>query len=82
MTITTAAVATGDGFRLAEIRLDDIRPDEVLIDVVAVGMCHTDLSAASGVIPFPLPGVLGHEGAGRVRAVGSAVTRVRPGDPV
>ncbi|MFT3797131.1 NAD(P)-dependent alcohol dehydrogenase [Microbacterium sp.] len=81
---TIAAIATGEpgGFRIAPVELDDLRGDEVLVDVVAVGMCHTDLSAASGVIPFPLPGVLGHEGAGRVRAVGAAVTRVRPGDAV
>ncbi|MFT4229461.1 MAG: NAD(P)-dependent alcohol dehydrogenase [Microbacterium sp.] len=81
---TTAAIATGEpgGFRIATVELDDLRDDEVLVDVVAVGMCHTDLSAASGVIPFPLPGVLGHEGAGRVRATGRAVTRVRPGDAV
>lgn len=79
---TLAAVATGAGFRFAEVALDDLRPDEVLVEIVAVGVCHTDLSAASGVIPFPLPGVLGHEGAGRVRAVGSAVTRVEIGDAV
>lgn len=82
--ITTAAVAQAgsDGFVLTEVHLDDLRAGEVLVDVVAVGMCHTDLSAASGSIPFPLPGVLGHEGAGRVRAIGSGVTRVQPGDAV
>ncbi|MGC0239410.1 NAD(P)-dependent alcohol dehydrogenase [Arthrobacter sp. SD76] len=82
--ITTAAVAApgADGFSLVQVELDELRPDEVLVDVVAVGMCHTDISAASGVIPYPLPGVLGHEGAGRVRAVGSAVTRCAPGDAV
>ena len=68
--ITTAAVATPAGeFQLVEVTLDELRADEVLVDVVAVGMCHTDLSAASGAIPFPLPGILGHEGAGRVRSV-------------
>lgn len=81
-TIAAIADREAEGFRIASVTLDDLRDDEVLVDVVAVGMCHTDLSAASGVIPFPLPGVLGHEGAGRVRAVGGAVTRVRPGDPV
>jgi aryl-alcohol dehydrogenase len=50
--------------------------------MVAAGLCHTDLGVASGGLPFPLPGVLGHEGAGVVEAVGAAVTRVRPGDPV
>lgn len=82
--LTTAALAPGGGapFELVEVVLDAPRNDEVLVDVVAVGMCHTDLSASSGAIPFPLPGVLGHEGAGRVRETGSAVTRVRPGDAV
>jgi aryl-alcohol dehydrogenase len=50
--------------------------------MVATGVCHTDLSVRSGVIPFPLPAVVGHEGAGIVEAVGSAVQRVRPGDHV
>lgn len=82
--ITTAAVVSGqgEGFHLTKVELDDPRVGEVLVDIVAVGMCHTDLSAASGVIPFPLPGVLGHEGAGRIRAVGPGVSRVSVGDPV
>lgn len=81
---TTAAVAPTHGapFRLAHVELTTLRPDEVLVDIVAVGVCHTDLSAAAGAIPYPLPGVLGHEGSGRVHAVGQAVTRVRPGDAV
>jgi aryl-alcohol dehydrogenase len=67
---------------MRKVDLDDLRADEVLVDVVAVGMCHTDLSASSGAIPFPTPGVLGHEGAGRVRAIGSAIRRVAVGDAV
>lgn len=50
--------------------------------MVAPGLCHTDLSVRSGVIPFPLPGIVGHEGAGVVEAIGSAVQRVKPGDHV
>lgn len=49
---------------------------------MAAGLCHTDLGVASGGLPFPLPGVLGHEGAGVVESVGSAVTGVAPGDHV
>ena len=81
---TTAAVAPGGGapFEMVEVDLDELRPDEVLVDVVAVGMCHTDLSASSGAIPFPTPGVLGHEGAGRVRAIGTGVRRVAVADAV
>jgi aryl-alcohol dehydrogenase len=84
MTTTTAAVveSAGAGFSLTEVELAQPRPDEALVRIVAAGMCHTDLGVAAGALPFPLPGVLGHEGAGVVEAVGSAVTRVTPGDQV
>src|SRR5699024_343400 len=52
------------------------------VEVKAAGLCHTDLSVASGGLPFPLPGVLGHEGTGIVVETGAGVTRVRPGDAV
>jgi aryl-alcohol dehydrogenase len=81
---TKAAVveAGGSPFTLSSIELDEPRADEVLVRMTAAGLCHTDLGVASGGLPFPLPGVLGHEGAGIVEAVGSAVTRVSPGDRV
>src|SRR4051794_16064745 len=84
MTSTEAAVVEtgGAAFTLSHIDLDDPRPDEVLVRMVAAGLCHTDLGVASGGLPFPLPGVLGHEGAGVVEEVGSSVTRVKPGDQV
>ena len=84
MTTTQAAVVESAGapFTLADVELDEPGPGEVLVRMVAAGLCHTDLGVASGGLPFPLPGVLGHEGAGIVEAVGAAVTRVRPGDPV
>ncbi|GAC1506000.1 MAG: NAD(P)-dependent alcohol dehydrogenase [Ktedonobacteraceae bacterium] len=69
-------------FSFEEVELDEPRPNEVLIRMVATGLCHTDLSVRSGIIPFPLPGVVGHEGAGVVEAVGSEVRRVKPGDHV
>ena len=50
--------------------------------IAAVGVCHTDIIARDGGMPFSLPAVLGHEGAGTVEAVGEAVTKVRPGDRV
>lgn len=80
----TAAVtrAAGDPFQLEQVRLAAPRGDEVIVRMVAAGVCHTDLSAAAGSIPFPLPGVLGHEGAGVVEQVGDRVTRARIGDPV
>ena len=84
MTRTTAAIvsAAGAPFVLEEVDLDEPRPSEVLVRLVATGLCHTDLSAQAGHLPFPLPGVLGHEGAGIVETVGASVTRVAPGDHV
>jgi len=84
MTITEAAVVESGGapFTISQVELSDPRPDEVVVRMVAAGLCHTDLGVASGGLPFPLPGVLGHEGAGVVEGVGSAVTRVKPGDHV
>jgi aryl-alcohol dehydrogenase len=84
MTSTEAAVVESGGapFTISTVELADPRPDEVVVRMVAAGLCHTDLGVASGGLPFPLPGVLGHEGAGIVEQVGSAVTRVQPGDQV
>ena len=85
MTITTQAAVVESGgapFTLVEVELDEPRADEVLVRMTAAGLCHTDLGVASGGLPFPLPGVLGHEGAGVVERVGAAVTSVVPGDHV
>jgi Zn-dependent alcohol dehydrogenase len=74
-----------DGQRV-EVRTDlEVRspaPDEVAVRIAAAGVCHSDVSVTNGTIPFPTPVVLGHEGAGVVEAVGSAVTSVHPGDHV
>jgi S-(hydroxymethyl)glutathione dehydrogenase/alcohol dehydrogenase len=55
---------------------------EVLVSIAAAGLCHSDLSVVDGTIPFPVPVVLGHEGAGVVEKVGMGVTHVAPGDHV
>ncbi|MDV7218670.1 alcohol dehydrogenase catalytic domain-containing protein [Streptomyces prunicolor] len=55
---------------------------EVLVAISAAGLCHSDLSVVDGTIPFPVPVVLGHEGAGVVEAVGVGVTHVSAGDHV
>ncbi|TXC94575.1 Zn-dependent alcohol dehydrogenase [Streptomyces sp. ISID311] len=57
-------------------------PGEVLVGIRAAGLCHSDLSVIDGTIPFPVPVVLGHEGAGVVEAVGAGVSHVAPGDHV
>jgi aryl-alcohol dehydrogenase len=81
---TSAAVVRGAGkpFTIEEITLDKPDGHEVVVRMVAAGMCHTDLTVQAGFIPFPLPAVLGHEGAGIVEAVGAGVTSVAPGDHV
>jgi aryl-alcohol dehydrogenase len=65
-----------------ELEIDEPLAGEVLVKVVASGVCHTDAIAQEANFPFPLPGVLGHEGAGIVEAVGDGVTKVAPGDKV
>ncbi|MFN3602739.1 MAG: NAD(P)-dependent alcohol dehydrogenase [Dietzia sp.] len=82
--LTQAAVVESGGapFTVQNVELDEPRATEVLVRMAAAGLCHTDLGVASGGLPFPLPGVLGHEGAGVVERVGAEVTSVRPGDHV
>src|SRR5690349_16020031 len=73
--------------RNAPLVIEDVdvappKSGEVLVKVVANGICHSDLSVIRGTIPFPIPTVLGHEGAGIVQEVGPGVTLVKPGDRV
>ena len=65
-----------------EVELDGPGPGEVLIEIAAAGLCHSDLSAIEGIRPRPLPIVIGHEGAGIVRECGEGVTDLKPGDHV
>ncbi|MFJ6657698.1 Zn-dependent alcohol dehydrogenase [Streptomyces sp. NPDC091377] len=74
-----------DGKRVEVVDDLDVRdpgPGEVLVAIRAAGLCHSDLSVVDGTIPFPVPVVLGHEGAGVVERVGAGVTHVVPGDHV
>jgi len=83
MEITAAVVhELGGDFQLETLTLGEPQAGEVLIEIKAVGLCHTDLAAQHGHLPFPLPGVFGHEGAGIVSAVGDGVTKVAVGDKV
>jgi S-(hydroxymethyl)glutathione dehydrogenase / alcohol dehydrogenase len=81
---TRAAVFYGPGrpFGVREIDLEEPRDDEVVVRMAAVGICGTDLHNVKGEWQRPTPMVLGHEGAGVVEQVGSAVSSVRPGDRV
>jgi aryl-alcohol dehydrogenase len=69
-------------FSIESMELSAPQPNEVLVKVVATGMCHTDLAVRDQHIPLPLPMVLGHEGAGIVVEVGGNVSDVAPGDHV
>ena len=70
------------GLTIGEVELADPAPHEVLIDTKACGLCHSDLHFIDGAYPHPLPAIPGHEAAGVVRAVGSEVKTVKPGDHV
>lgn len=76
-----ARQAHGD-FTIETASIEAPRPDEVLVRITGVGLCHTDLVARDQFIPIGLPAILGHEGAGVVEQVGERVTKVRPGDRV
>lgn len=83
MKITAAVVERrGAPFVLQELDLGYLRDDEVLVRNIASGICHTDLNCRDQLYPVPLPAVLGHEGAGVIEAVGSAVTKFAIGDRV
>ena len=82
---TRAAVATSAGqpLEVMEVNLDGPRAGEVLVEIKATGICHTDEFTLSGAAPEGLfPAILGHEGAGVVAEVGEGVTSLKPGDHV
>src|SRR5690554_2598505 len=73
--------AQGEEFALEEVSLSAPKANEVLIKVVATGVCHTDAVARDlGISPYPI--VLGHEGSGVVEQIGENVTSLAPGDHV
>jgi aryl-alcohol dehydrogenase len=72
----------GGEFLIEQVKLEAPRPTEVLVRVVASGVCHTDMVVRNQDFTAPLPMILGHEGSGVVEAVGSDVTTISPGDHV
>lgn len=80
-----AAVAfeAGKPLEVTTVQLDGPQPGEVLVEIKATGICHTDEFTRSGADPEGIfPAILGHEGAGVVVEVGSGVTSLKPGDHV
>jgi S-(hydroxymethyl)glutathione dehydrogenase / alcohol dehydrogenase len=79
-----AAVFYGVGkpLQIEEIDIDAPHGREVLVRLVASGVCHSDLHVVEGKMPFPPPIILGHEPAGIVEAVGEDVTDFAPGDHI
>ena len=73
---------SGATYKIEEVELDAPKIGEILVRIVASGICHTDEAVQHQFIPTPLPAVLGHEGAGIVEAVGLGVTDFKVGDRV
>lgn len=71
-----------DTLSIEDIRFDPPQANEVLVRMVACGVCHSDLSVVNGTVKMKLPCVLGHEGAGIVEETGAGVTHVKKGDKV
>ena len=67
---------------IEELNIDSPGPQEVLIQTIGAGLCHSDLHFMEGLFRTKLPAVMGHESAGIVQAVGRDVTYVQPGDHV
>ncbi|NPC97728.1 NAD(P)-dependent alcohol dehydrogenase [Nocardioides sp. zg-DK7169] len=83
MQTTVALVESpGQDFALTEVDLDEPRPDEVLVRIVATGLCHTDLTMRTMLPAEMFPNVFGHEGAGVVEQVGAEVSGIAVGDHV
>ena len=83
MQIQAAVVRERSGsFVIEAVELCAPRADEIVVRVVASGLCQTDLHARDGYYESPYPAVYGHEGAGIVHAVGGAVRSLKPGDHV
>jgi aryl-alcohol dehydrogenase len=82
MQITAAVCREKGSFLIEPVELSDPQADEIVVKIVASGMCHTDLAVRDQHLPLPLPAVLGHEGAGIVVKVGSGASKFQIGDHV
>ena len=82
-TRAAVALAPGKPLTVMEVNLADPKHGEVLVEIKATGICHTDEFTLSGADPEGIfPSILGHEGAGVVVKCGPGVTSLKPGDHV
>ena len=82
-TVAAVAYQAGKPLEIEEVDLEGPREGEVLVEIKATGVCHTDAYTLSGADPEgAFPTILGHEGAGIVQEVGPGVTSLKPGDHV
>ncbi len=82
-TRAAVAVEAGKPLEIMEVNLDGPRAGEVLVEIKATGLCHTDEFTRSGDDPEGIfPAILGHEGAGIVIEIGEGVTSLQVGDHV
>jgi len=72
----------GADIQVVDLELGEVGPNDIRVKIMASGLCHSDVSVQVGSLPFPLPMVLGHEGAGIVTEVGKDVTLTQVGDHV
>ena len=70
----------GEPVEVVDVVIPDPGPGEVVVDILACGVCHTDLTYREGGINDEYPFLLGHEAAGTVESIGAGVTNVEPGD--
>lgn len=84
MTPARAAILTHAGapFTVTDVEIGAPGHGEIGVRMVATGLCHTDLGVQAGGVPFPLPGIIGHEGAGIVERLGPGVDGIAVGDKV
>lgn len=83
MKVKAAVAREGlEDFSIEELELGEPGPDDILVRIVGVGLCHTDVKALAGGMRVPKPIVLGHEGAGIVERTGGRVRKVKPGDHI
>lgn len=83
MKVKAAVVnAVNEQYKMEELTLGEMQHNEVIVKMVATGICHSDEALRVGDAEYPMPGVLGHEGAGIIEKVGSAVRDFAVGDQV